>query len=122
MAAKLTRLTHKTVIKLHLAAESCPFAVLTPGVQSGNFWIHPRMVVMKVTARKDHSLALALYYKDPNIPHPINFDFVRGESWSLYAMYPTDLEPKKHCHICQVLLHRILNSHLLCIPCIKCMK
>jgi hypothetical protein len=42
MAAKLTRLTHKLVIQLHLVAESLPFAVLAPGGQCGNFWIHPR--------------------------------------------------------------------------------
>jgi hypothetical protein len=42
MAAKLTRLTHKIAIQLHLVAESCTFAVLAPpGGQSGNFWIHP---------------------------------------------------------------------------------
>jgi len=40
MAAKLTRLTHKIAIQLHLVAER--FAVLAPGDQSGNFWIHPR--------------------------------------------------------------------------------
>jgi hypothetical protein len=40
MAAKLTRLTHKIAIKLHIVAES--FAVLAPGGQSGNIWIHPR--------------------------------------------------------------------------------
>jgi len=36
MAAKLARLTHKIAIQLHLVA------VLAPGGQSGNFWIHPR--------------------------------------------------------------------------------
>jgi hypothetical protein len=43
MAAKLTRLTHKIAIQLHLVAESCTFVVLAPGGQSGNFWTHPRM-------------------------------------------------------------------------------
>jgi hypothetical protein len=43
MAAKLTRLTHKIAIQLHLVADSCIIAVLAPGGQSGNFWIHPRM-------------------------------------------------------------------------------
>jgi len=37
MAAKLTRLTHTTAIQLHLVA------VLAPGGQSGNFWIHRRI-------------------------------------------------------------------------------
>jgi len=37
---KITRLTHKIAIELHLVAESLPFAVLAPGGQSGNFWIH----------------------------------------------------------------------------------
>jgi len=41
MAAKLIRMTHKIAIRLHLVAESLPFAVLVPGDQSGNFWIHP---------------------------------------------------------------------------------
>jgi hypothetical protein len=35
MAAKLTSLTHKIAIQLHLVAES---PVLAPGGQSGNFW------------------------------------------------------------------------------------
>jgi hypothetical protein len=42
MAAKLTRLAHKIAIQLHIAAESYTIAVLAPGDQSGNFWIHPR--------------------------------------------------------------------------------
>jgi len=45
MAAKLTRLTHKIAIQLHLVA-AVPFTVLAPGGQSGNFWIHPRIVVV----------------------------------------------------------------------------
>jgi len=36
MAAKLTRLTHKIAIQLHLVA-AVPFAVLAAGGQSGNF-------------------------------------------------------------------------------------
>jgi hypothetical protein len=42
MAAKLSRLTHRTEILLHLVQRAVPFAVLAPGGQSGNFWIHPR--------------------------------------------------------------------------------
>jgi len=44
MAIKLTRLTHKILIKLRLVAESLPLAVLALGGQSGNFWIYPRCV------------------------------------------------------------------------------
>jgi hypothetical protein len=44
MAAKLTRLTHKIAIQLHLVAEGLPFAVLALGGKSGIFWIHPRSV------------------------------------------------------------------------------
>jgi len=44
MAAKLTRLTHKIAIQLQLWQRAVPFAVLAPGGQSGNFWIHPRMI------------------------------------------------------------------------------
>jgi hypothetical protein len=40
MVAKLTRLTHRIVIQLHLVT-AVPFAVLAPHSQSGNFWIHP---------------------------------------------------------------------------------
>jgi hypothetical protein len=40
MVTKLTRLTHKIAIQLHLVAESCTFTVLAPSGQSGNFWIH----------------------------------------------------------------------------------
>jgi hypothetical protein len=44
MAAKLTRLTHKTVIQLHLVQRGVTFAVLAPDCQSGNFWIHRRIL------------------------------------------------------------------------------
>jgi len=40
--AAVTRLTHKIAIQLNLLAKSCTFAVLAPGGQSGNLWIHPR--------------------------------------------------------------------------------
>jgi hypothetical protein len=43
MAANLTRPTHKIAIQLHLMAVSVQFAVLAPGDQSGNFWIHTRI-------------------------------------------------------------------------------
>jgi hypothetical protein len=39
MAAKLTRLAHKIAIQLHL------MAVLAPGGQSGNFWVHPHIAL-----------------------------------------------------------------------------
>jgi len=42
MEVKLTRLTHKIAIQLHLVAD-VPFVVLAPGGQSGNFWIHRRI-------------------------------------------------------------------------------
>jgi hypothetical protein len=42
MAAKLTRLTHKIAIQLHLVVESCNICSLAPGGKSGNFWIHNR--------------------------------------------------------------------------------
>jgi hypothetical protein len=48
MAAKLTRLTHKIAIQLHLVSESLPFAVPAPGGQFGSFWIHPHKDI-KVT-------------------------------------------------------------------------
>jgi hypothetical protein len=46
MAAKLTRLTHKIATQLHLMA-AVPFAVLAPGGQSENFWVHPRSVILQ---------------------------------------------------------------------------
>jgi len=39
MVSNLTRLTHKIAIQLHLVT-ALPFAVLTPGGQSRDFWIH----------------------------------------------------------------------------------
>jgi len=44
MAGKFTRLTHKTAIQLHLVI-AVPSAVLAPGGQFGNFWIHPSYTV-----------------------------------------------------------------------------
>jgi hypothetical protein len=43
MEAKLTRLTHN-IDTMHLVT-AVSFAVLAPGGQSGNFWIHPRMIL-----------------------------------------------------------------------------
>jgi hypothetical protein len=43
LAAKLTRLTHKIAIQLHLVAESCTICNSAPGGQYGNFGIHPRI-------------------------------------------------------------------------------
>jgi hypothetical protein len=43
MAAKLTILTHKIAIQLHLVQRAVPFVVLAQGSQSGNFWIHTRI-------------------------------------------------------------------------------
>jgi len=43
MEAKLTRLTHKIAMKLHLVAESCTFCSSRSSGQSRNFWIHPRV-------------------------------------------------------------------------------
>jgi len=42
MTAKLTRLTHKVAIQLHVVAESCTICSSRSGGQFGNFWIHPR--------------------------------------------------------------------------------
>jgi len=47
MAAKPTRLTHKTVIQLHLVTV-VSFAVIAPGGQSGNFRIHPHKSVSRL--------------------------------------------------------------------------
>jgi hypothetical protein len=43
MTAKLTTLTHKIAIQLNLVAVA--FVVLAPVGQSGNFWIHPLVIV-----------------------------------------------------------------------------
>jgi len=48
MVAKLSKLTYKIAIQLHLMT-AVPFAVLAPGSQSGNFWIHPRVSYSTVT-------------------------------------------------------------------------
>jgi len=40
MAAKLTRLSHKIAIQLHLVAESCTICCSRSRRPSGNFWIH----------------------------------------------------------------------------------
>jgi hypothetical protein len=47
MAAKLTRLTHKIAIQRTWWRRAVPFAILPPGGQSGNFWMHPRMAVVR---------------------------------------------------------------------------
>jgi len=42
MAAKLTRLTYKIAIQLHLVT------VVTPGGYFGNFWMHPRTFIFVI--------------------------------------------------------------------------
>jgi len=51
MAAKLSRLTHKIAIQLHLVAESCTICSSAPGGQSENFWIHPRTLFLQFIRR-----------------------------------------------------------------------
>jgi len=46
MAAKLTTLTHKIGIQLHIVA-AVPFAIHAPGGQSGNFLLHPLGAMLK---------------------------------------------------------------------------
>jgi hypothetical protein len=58
MAVKLTSLTHKIAMQLHLVQRTIPFAVLVPGGQSGKFWIHPRMSAPAKTARRILGLRL----------------------------------------------------------------
>jgi len=50
MAAKLTRLTHKIAIQLHLVAESRTICSSRSSGQSGNFWIHPRIWVRNLVS------------------------------------------------------------------------
>jgi len=49
MAAKLTILTHKIAIQLHIVAVNLSFTVLAPGSQSGNFWIYSRISIMSLS-------------------------------------------------------------------------
>jgi hypothetical protein len=42
MAAKLTKVTHKIAIQLHLVAESCTICSSRSRQPAGNFLIHPR--------------------------------------------------------------------------------
>jgi len=64
MTAKLTRVTHKIVIQLHLVAEGCTIAVLAPGSQSRNFWIYPGIKTTALVKRFDnkHVLLHTVYH------------------------------------------------------------
>jgi hypothetical protein len=57
MAAKLTSLTHKIAIT---------FAVLAPGAQSGNFWIHPRIVCKFIPCDFAYLIGLDVYLPQVN--------------------------------------------------------
>jgi hypothetical protein len=46
MAVKLTRLTHKIVIQLHIVADSSAICGLSPGSQFGNFWMNPHTLCL----------------------------------------------------------------------------
>jgi len=48
MAAKLTRLTHKVAIQLHLVAKSRTICSSRSRRPAGNFWIHPRTSRIRV--------------------------------------------------------------------------
>jgi len=53
MAAKLTRLTRKVAIQVHVVADSCTILVPAPGGHSGKFWIRPPIAV------QSHNIFLA---------------------------------------------------------------
>jgi hypothetical protein len=77
MAAKLTRLTHKIRIQLHLVAESCAICCSYsrwPG-QSGNFWIHRRtaltlsiVIIIIIISQVSFPLVLLLLNQWPILP------------------------------------------------------
>jgi len=48
MTAKLTRVTHKIAIKLHLVADSCTICSSRSRRQVRKFWIHPRICDTRV--------------------------------------------------------------------------
>jgi hypothetical protein len=48
MVAKLTRLTHKIAIQLHLVAESCTICSSRSRRPVRDFWIHPRKLQKKL--------------------------------------------------------------------------
>jgi hypothetical protein len=45
MAAKLTRLSHKIGIRLHIVAESCTICSSRSRLPVWKFWIHSRMLI-----------------------------------------------------------------------------
>jgi membrane protein YdbS with pleckstrin-like domain len=63
MTAKFIRLTHKIAIQLHLVT-AVPFAVLAPGGQSRNFWIHSSQDIPVATNMAIHSglIPVVLYW------------------------------------------------------------
>jgi hypothetical protein len=68
MAVKLTRLTQKITIQLHLMAESLPFTVLAPGGQSGNFWIHSYILCYMICESFRLSLFFGTFHIDAIFP------------------------------------------------------
>jgi len=71
MTAKLTRLTHKIAIKLHLVVQGLPFAVLAPGGKSGNVWIHhPRMMAYftVISSKAKNTGNMAVYGQGADLP------------------------------------------------------
>jgi hypothetical protein len=46
MAAKLTRLTHKTAIKLRLASESCNICCIRSRRPVQKIWSHPQLCIL----------------------------------------------------------------------------
>jgi hypothetical protein len=64
MTAKLTRLTYKIAIQVYLVQRAVTFAVLAPGGQSRNFWIHPRMLRYNYTNTSVNHQNPKMHYLD----------------------------------------------------------
>jgi hypothetical protein len=113
MASKLTRLTHKIAIQLHLLT-AVSFAVLAPGGQSGNFWIHPRIAPcnpwpshhgMERPRFADGGDGLQLWRVAENILNKQSRTADKGWSSSLGALGDRITSPRRKKTPCYKMLH-----------------
>jgi hypothetical protein len=106
MAAKLTRLTHKIAIQMHLAHRAVPFAVLSPGGQSGNFWIHPRkFITCHQNAGQNHYIKTANNFFE-------NVAKLKHLETTIIDQHYINKEIKRRLHLGNVYYHSVKNHPL----------
>jgi hypothetical protein len=109
MMTKLTRLTHKIAIQLHLVAESCTICSSRSGGQSGNFWIHflmPRHSVLSVLFKFVKYTSSKSEYK---VPHNIMTVWQRISKQKKCLLTFSFFHIRRHATECVLLRYKFIH-------------